>query len=126
MRLPVYYPAARLARGGYGSGERDYPPCAPTRSATAPRSATTPTGSSLYAGDAGQYYGVQGTSWKSPPILDSPTETEKMRGRKYEMFYDGDRLRLVAWRTPRGAYWVSNTLSAEAHEQADAARSRGR
>ena len=34
-----------------------------------------------------------------------------MRGRKYELFYDGDRLRLIAWRTPRGAYWVSNTLS---------------
>ena len=43
-----------------------------------------------------------------------------MRGRKYELFYDGDRLRLIAWRTPRGAYWVSNTLSPEADQQADA------
>ena len=65
----------------------------------------------LYAGVAGQYYGVQGTSWKAPPILDSPSDTMQMRGRKYELFYDGDRLRLVAWRTPRGVYWVSNTLS---------------
>ena len=28
----------------------------------------------------------------------------------YELPYDGDRLRLVAWRTPKGAYWISNTL----------------
>ena len=35
----------------------------------------------------------------------------RMRGRSYELFYDGTRLRLVAWRTPRGVYWVSNTLS---------------
>jgi hypothetical protein len=34
-----------------------------------------------------------------------------MRGRTYEEFYDGSRLRLVAWRTPKAVYWVSNTLS---------------
>jgi hypothetical protein len=33
-----------------------------------------------------------------------------MNGRTYELFFDGDRLRLVAWRTPRAVYWVSNTL----------------
>ena len=27
----------------------------------------------VYAGDIGQYYGVQGTTWRSPPILDNPT-----------------------------------------------------
>ena len=26
------------------------------------------------------------------------------------LFYDGSKLRMVAWRTPRGAYWVSNTI----------------
>jgi len=58
----------------------------------------------------GQYYGIQGTSWAGPPILDNPSETMKMVGRKYELFFDGSRLRLVAWRTPRAVYWVSNTL----------------
>ncbi len=58
----------------------------------------------------GQYYGVQGTNWKAPPILDNPSETRRMRGRTYELFYDGDRLRLVAWRTKSGVYWISNTL----------------
>jgi hypothetical protein len=63
-----------------------------------------------YEGSIGQYYGVQGTDWKAPPILDDPSEIAHMRGRRYELFYDGSRLRLVAWRTERGVYWVSNTL----------------
>lgn len=58
----------------------------------------------------GQYYGVQGMSWKGPPILDNPSEKRRMNGRTYELFFDGDRLRLVAWRTPRAVYWISNTL----------------
>jgi len=59
----------------------------------------------------GQYYGIQGTSWMSPPIIDNPDEERRMRGRTYQLFYDGRNLRLVAWRTPRAVYWVSNTLS---------------
>jgi polyisoprenyl-teichoic acid--peptidoglycan teichoic acid transferase len=58
----------------------------------------------------GQNYGVQGMSWKSPPILDNPSEKRRIGGRTYELFFDGDRLRLVAWRTPKAVYWVSNTL----------------
>jgi len=58
----------------------------------------------------GQYYGVQGTTWKAPPILDNPSEKRRIDGRTYELFFDGDRLRIVAWRTERAAYWVHNTL----------------
>ena len=58
----------------------------------------------------GEYYGLQGTTWKNPPILDSPTEKRTVGGRQYELHFAGDRLRLVAWRTPKAAYWVSNTL----------------
>ena len=58
----------------------------------------------------GQNYGIQGTNWKAPPILDSPSEKRKVGGRTLELFYDGDRLRLVAWRTDTAVYWVSNTL----------------
>ncbi len=64
-----------------------------------------------YAGENGQYWGVQGTNWRSPPILDDPSGTIRMRGRTYHEYYDGTRLRLIAWRTDRGVYWVSNTLS---------------
>jgi polyisoprenyl-teichoic acid--peptidoglycan teichoic acid transferase len=58
----------------------------------------------------GEYYGLQGTTWQNPPILDDPTETRTIRGREYELHFAGDRLRLVAWRTPKAAYWISNTL----------------
>jgi len=59
----------------------------------------------------GQYYGVQGTDWRTPPLLAHPTSTRVVSGRKLELFRDGNRLRFVAWRTPRAAYWVSNSLS---------------
>jgi LCP family protein required for cell wall assembly len=58
----------------------------------------------------GEYYGLQGTTWRNPPILDKPTETRTVGGREYQLYFAGDRLRLVAWRTPKAAYWVSNTL----------------
>jgi len=58
----------------------------------------------------GEYYGLQGTTWQDAPILANPTETRKIGGREYELHFAGDRLRLVAWRTSKAAYWVSNTL----------------
>ena len=58
----------------------------------------------------GQYYGIQGMTWKAPPILDNPSEKRRINGRTYELFFDGDRLRIVAWRTERAVYWVHNTL----------------
>jgi LCP family protein required for cell wall assembly len=64
----------------------------------------------ISTGYIGEYYGVMGTSWRDPPILDSPSETRKIRGRELMLFYNGDRLRLVGWKTQRGSYWVSNTL----------------
>ncbi len=64
----------------------------------------------MATGEQGQFYGIQGTNWKAPPIVDNPTRTQRMRGRTYELFEDGNRLALVAWRTRRAVYWVSNTL----------------
>jgi polyisoprenyl-teichoic acid--peptidoglycan teichoic acid transferase len=61
-------------------------------------------------GDIGQYYGIQGMNWSSPPILDNPSETRTLNGRKFELFFDGSRLRLVAYRRKNDVYWVSNTL----------------
>ncbi len=64
----------------------------------------------VFEGSIGQYYGIEGTTWKSPPILDDPSERRRSGGRTYELFTDNGRLRMVAWRTPRAVYWVSNTL----------------
>src|SRR4051794_34666535 len=61
-------------------------------------------------GFVGEYYGIQGTNFKDAPILDKPSETRKIHGRKFDLYYDGTRLRLVAWKTGDAVYWVSNTL----------------
>ena len=62
-------------------------------------------------GLAGEYYGIQGMTWRTPPILDNPDETRVVGRRRFQLYFDGRRLRLVAWRTRRAVYWVSNTLS---------------
>lgn len=58
----------------------------------------------------GEYYGVQGMDWLDPPILDKPDESRTVNGRKLDLYYVGNRLRLVALRTKSAVYWVSNTL----------------
>jgi len=59
----------------------------------------------------GQYVGVQGTTWRTPPILKRPTSTRVVNGRRLLLFRDGERLRFVGWRTKKAAYWVSNSLT---------------
>ena len=59
----------------------------------------------------GQYYGIQGTSWRNPPILSGKHQAVRMAGRSYRVYYDGAHILRVARVTRRGAYWVSNTLS---------------
>jgi LCP family protein required for cell wall assembly len=104
-RLPVFYPKVMTLTGNYKPNDsRAY--VIKDRSGNRYRAYRIV----AYEGHFGQYYGVQGTTWPSPPILDDPSETRRIGGRSFELFYDGKRLRLVAWRTSRGAYWVSNTL----------------
>jgi LCP family protein required for cell wall assembly len=62
------------------------------------------------SGFIGQYYGLQGTTWANPPILDAPHDTRTIHGRKFDFYWDGTRLRLVAWHARGAVYWISNTL----------------
>jgi len=64
-------------------------------------------------GAPGEYYGIQGMTWKRPPILAGPHDTLVRDGRRLRVYYDGKQVRLVAWRTSRGVYYVSNTLTRE-------------
>jgi polyisoprenyl-teichoic acid--peptidoglycan teichoic acid transferase len=59
----------------------------------------------------GQYYGVQGTTWRNPPLLARPSGTKVVAGKKLFLYADGGRLTNVAWKGPQGGwYWISNTL----------------
>jgi len=60
---------------------------------------------------AGEYYTVQGTTWQNPPILAHPAAATVIDGKTLLEYFNGSRLDLVAWRTPEGVYWVSNSLT---------------
>ncbi len=61
-----------------------------------------------------EYFGVMGTKWSDPPILENPSEKREIDGREYQLFYDGGRLRVISFK-PEGdggpSYWVSNSLT---------------
>jgi polyisoprenyl-teichoic acid--peptidoglycan teichoic acid transferase len=59
----------------------------------------------------GEYYGIQGTTWQTPPILNHPTATRSIGGKQLLLYANGGKLSVVAWHTPQGVYWVSNTLT---------------
>jgi LCP family protein required for cell wall assembly len=107
-RMPFYFPTLRKARSAYaGKAPRIYG--IRDESGKIQRAYRMV----IHTGILGEYYGIQGTTWRDPPILDDPSETriDPRTGRRLELFYDGRRLRLVAWRTKKDAYWVSNTLT---------------
>lgn len=64
-------------------------------------------------GDNGQYYGIEGTTWKKPPILDLATDEIRLGGRTWQVQYDGKNIRRLSWKAPNGTYWISNTLTDE-------------
>ncbi len=65
----------------------------------------------------GQYYGVQGTTWQTPSILNSPTQTRMVNGKKLLLYFNAHNLNQVAWRTQGAVYWISNTLTSDLSSQ---------
>jgi len=59
----------------------------------------------------GQYYGIQGMQWQDPPLLNSPSYTTTAGGKRLQVFASGGKVTQVAWHTPQGVYWISNTLT---------------
>jgi LCP family protein required for cell wall assembly len=65
----------------------------------------------VQAGPLGRYYDVQGTSWTDPPLLSNPSQAIRVGSRTYELFYEGEQLRTIAWLEGGAAYWIQNTLT---------------
>jgi polyisoprenyl-teichoic acid--peptidoglycan teichoic acid transferase len=65
---------------------------------------------SISSGLLGQFYGIEGTDWKTPPILGGSHQTRKIAGRTYSLYVDGSHLRVVSWQTAQAVFWVNNTL----------------
>lgn len=116
MRIPVYYPRWIPNPNGYmtpnGGAEGGYPLKYRMKAGDGKMKAgyrfVVNVGGEAYPGN---YMGVQGLAWTDPPILNNPSsDTRTINGKKLDLYYDGTRLRLVAWRQPRAVYWISNTL----------------
>jgi LCP family protein required for cell wall assembly len=61
--------------------------------------------------DGVHYFGVQGIQgWSDPPILSNPSETRTIHGREYDIYVDGDRVKMIAWHRGDNTYWISNSL----------------
>ena len=61
--------------------------------------------------DGDHYFGVQGIrGWADPPILDDPSLTKTINGRDYDIYVDGENVKMVAWRRGDNVYWISNDL----------------
>jgi polyisoprenyl-teichoic acid--peptidoglycan teichoic acid transferase len=61
--------------------------------------------------DGTHYFGVQGIrGWPDPPILDDPSLTKMINGREYDIFVDGEDVKMVAWRRGDNVYWIANDL----------------
>ena len=101
--MPVFYPTERTSKALFAGPPRVYDIKVGRRRYKSYRMV-------IKRGIVGEYYGLQGTQWKDPPILKGPDDTKRIGRRQYDIYMDGDRVRLVAWRTESGSYWVSNTL----------------
>jgi len=61
--------------------------------------------------DGDHYFGLQGLrGWTDPPILEAPHEEIEMDDRKFQVYYEGDRIRMISWKDGDNVYWISNSL----------------
>jgi LCP family protein required for cell wall assembly len=60
--------------------------------------------------DGIQHWQVEQTDWTSPPILGNPTGQFIFHGQKFLLYSNGGAIQMVAIRTPKAVYWVSNTI----------------
>ncbi len=57
-----------------------------------------------------EYWGVQMSDWDEAPVLGDKSLTRRIKGRIYDLYYDGPKLHMVVLKTKHGQYWVVNTL----------------
>ncbi|HET7508051.1 MAG TPA: LCP family protein [Solirubrobacterales bacterium] len=61
--------------------------------------------------DGAHYFGVQGIrGWADPPILEDPSLTKTINGRDYDIYVDGENVKMIAWHRGDNTYWISNDL----------------
>jgi LCP family protein required for cell wall assembly len=109
IKLPAYYPTVLESGSDYAQKPRVYK-INGTGAGSPPNSQRAAYKWVFSRPTLGEYYGFMATRWKNPPLLKNPSEEKQIGDRTYKLFYDGDRLRIIAWQTDQGSFWVSNTL----------------
>ncbi|MGH2905717.1 MAG: LCP family protein [Solirubrobacterales bacterium] len=104
IALPVFYPTVKLAGATY-QDPRSYRLTTPDNKRVSAYRIVAKTNK------IGEYYGVQGVNWDDPPILQNPSESRKVGGRNYDLYYEGSKLGMVAFHRNGASYWVQNTLT---------------
>jgi hypothetical protein len=56
------------------------------------------------------YWGIEMTAWDDAPALQQPNVEQVIKGRHYNLYYNGPHLHMVALRANGATYWVVNTL----------------
>lgn len=103
--LPIYYPTTLAAGSSFDGPPRLY-------AIEGPKGRPYPSYRMVMStGHAGEYYGLQATSWEDPPVLHQPSVERKIAGRAYRLYYAGTGLTMVAWRDHGAVYWLANSLS---------------
>ena len=64
----------------------------------------------VYRMGSNEYWGVQMTDWEDAPVLADKSLTRRIKGRIYDLYYNGPKLHMVVLNTPKADYWVINTL----------------
>jgi LCP family protein required for cell wall assembly len=109
VKLPIYYPTVLEVGTEYAQKPRVYK-INGTGDGSPPNGERAAYKWVFSRPALGEYYGFMATRWEDPPILDAAHEEREIGDRTYKLYFDGDRLRMVAWQDDQGSFWLSNTL----------------
>jgi LCP family protein required for cell wall assembly len=76
-------------------------------------------------GPGNVYWGIEETNWNDAPVLKNPTTSHTFGGRKFDFYYSGSHLHMIALREGAATYWVVNTLLDELSNETMIAIARG-
>jgi LCP family protein required for cell wall assembly len=64
----------------------------------------------VFVTGAGEFWGIEETDLPSPPILEAPSFSRYVGGRRLQFYYAGKNLHMIVLRDGAASYWVVNTL----------------
>ena len=61
-------------------------------------------------GQTSEYWQIEESTWKTAPILQSPSFSFIRKGQRYQVYTSGGAVQRIALVGPHATYWVSNTI----------------